>query len=71
MFRNVLMHGPPGTGKTLFAKKLAQHSGLDYAILTGGDVAPMGRLNNNCFHSQIMLIPLKKKKKSKIKINPY
>lgn len=43
MFRNVLMHGPPGTGKTLFAKKLAQHSGLDYAILTGGDVAPMGK----------------------------
>ena len=43
MFRNILMHGPPGTGKTLFAKKLAQHSGLDYAIMTGGDVAPMGR----------------------------
>lgn len=39
------MHGPPGTGKTLFAKKLAQHSGLDYAILTGGDVAPMGTLH--------------------------
>jgi len=27
----------------LFAKKLAQHSGLDYAILTGGDVSPLGR----------------------------
>ena len=35
--------GPPGTGKTLFAKKLAQHSGLDYAIMTGGDVSPLGR----------------------------
>ncbi|CAF4360723.1 unnamed protein product, partial [Rotaria sp. Silwood2] len=43
LFRNLLMHGPPGTGKTLFAKKLAAHSGLDYAIMTGGDVAPLGR----------------------------
>ena len=39
----MLLHGPPGTGKTLFAKKLARASGLDYAILTGGDVAPLGR----------------------------
>lgn len=37
------MTGPPGTGKTLFARNLAQHSGLDYAILTGGDIAPLGR----------------------------
>ncbi|BET02470.1 Domain of unknown function (DUF3523) [Nesidiocoris tenuis] len=42
MFRNILMYGPPGTGKTMFAKKLAMHSGLDYAILTGGDIAPLG-----------------------------
>jgi len=42
-FRHVLLHGPPGTGKTLFAKKLATASGLDYAIMTGGDVAPLGR----------------------------
>lgn len=42
-FRHLLLHGPPGTGKTLFAKQLAAHSGLDYAILTGGDITPLGR----------------------------
>jgi len=42
-FRHLLLHGPPGTGKTLFAKGLAKHSGLEYAVLTGGDVAPLGR----------------------------
>merc|ERR1711970_1664684 len=43
LYRNLLLYGPPGTGKTMFAKSLAHHSGLDYAIMTGGDVAPMGR----------------------------
>ena len=38
-----MLHGPPGTGKTLFARNLAKNSGLEYAILTGGDVAPLGR----------------------------
>ena len=42
-FRHLMLHGPPGTGKTLFAKNLAKNSGLEYAILTGGDVAPLGR----------------------------
>ena len=42
-FRHLLLHGPPGTGKTLFAKNLAKHSGLEYAIFTGGDIAPLGR----------------------------
>lgn len=43
LYRNILMHGAPGTGKTMFVKRLAQHSGMDYAIMTGGDVLPMGR----------------------------
>jgi len=42
-FRHALLHRPPGTGKTLFAKRLAQCAGMDYAIASGGDVAPLGR----------------------------
>ncbi|XP_055342233.1 ATPase family AAA domain-containing protein 3-like [Paramacrobiotus metropolitanus] len=49
-YRNLLMYGPPGTGKTLFAKKLAFHSGMDFAIMTGGDVAPMGRAGVTAMH---------------------
>jgi len=41
-FRHVLIHGPPGTGKTLFARSLAQNSGMHYAVVTGGDFAPLG-----------------------------
>ncbi|XWS42882.1 hypothetical protein CRYUN_Cryun16bG0052400 [Craigia yunnanensis] len=41
-FRNMLFYGPPGTGKTLAARELARKSGLDYALMTGGDVAPLG-----------------------------
>ncbi|XP_047327708.1 ATPase family AAA domain-containing protein 3-like [Impatiens glandulifera] len=41
-FRNILFYGPPGTGKTMAARELASRSGLDYALMTGGDVAPLG-----------------------------
>ena len=54
MFRNLLFHGPPGTGKTMFAKKLAMHSGMDYAVLTGGDIAPMGRDGVTAMHKVII-----------------
>ena len=50
MYRNLLYYGPPGTGKTMFAKKLAMHSGMDYAIMTGGDIAPMGRDGVTAMH---------------------
>lgn len=42
-FRNLLLYGPPGTGKTMFAKSLATHSGMDFAIFTGGDIGPLGK----------------------------
>lgn len=49
-YRNVLLHGAPGTGKTMFARKLAAHSGMDYAIMSGGDVAPMGKSGVTAIH---------------------
>ncbi|KAJ0962873.1 hypothetical protein J5N97_027995 [Dioscorea zingiberensis] len=41
-FRNMLFYGHPGTGKTMVAREMARKSGLDYAMMTGGDVAPLG-----------------------------
>mmetsp|Transcript_2832 Transcript_2832/g.4836 ORF Transcript_2832/g.4836 Transcript_2832/m.4836 type:complete len:487 (-) Transcript_2832:44-1504(-) len=40
--KNMLFYGPPGTGKTLFAKKLATESGMEYAVMVGSDIAPLG-----------------------------
>jgi ATPase family AAA domain-containing protein 3A/B len=42
-FRHMLFYGPPGTGKTMVAKRLARTSGLDYAIMSGGDIGPLGK----------------------------
>ncbi|CEM02546.1 unnamed protein product [Vitrella brassicaformis CCMP3155] len=42
-FRHLLLYGPPGTGKTLFARTISRNSGLDYAIMTGGDIGPLGK----------------------------
>eukprot|EP00201_Polytomella_parva_P015887 CAMPEP_0175066940 /NCGR_PEP_ID=MMETSP0052_2-20121109/16801_1 /TAXON_ID=51329 ORGANISM="Polytomella parva, Strain SAG 63-3" /NCGR_SAMPLE_ID=MMETSP0052_2 /ASSEMBLY_ACC=CAM_ASM_000194 /LENGTH=600 /DNA_ID=CAMNT_0016333725 /DNA_START=31 /DNA_END=1833 /DNA_ORIENTATION=+ len=41
-FRHIMFYGPPGTGKTMAAKRLARTSGLDYAIMSGGDVSQLG-----------------------------
>jgi len=41
--RHFLFYGPPGTGKTLVARRLANVCGLDYAIMSGGDVIPLGK----------------------------
>lgn len=42
--KNLMFYGPPGTGKTLFAKKLAMESGLEYAVMVGSDIGPLGPL---------------------------
>jgi len=42
-YRHALFYGPPGTGKTMFAKRLALSSGMEYALMTGGDVGPLGK----------------------------
>ena len=42
-----------GRNKALFLlslKSLAKHSGMDYAIMTGGDIAPMGREGVTAMH---------------------
>lgn len=39
----MMFYGNPGTGKTLFAKKLAMQSGLEYAVMVGSDIAPLGK----------------------------
>jgi hypothetical protein len=47
----MLLHGPPGTGKTLVAKRLAKATGLEYALMSGGDVGPLGPEGVTALHS--------------------
>ncbi|KAH8090170.1 hypothetical protein JL720_6481 [Aureococcus anophagefferens] len=47
----MLLHGPPGTGKTLVAKRLAKASGLEYALMSGGDVGPLGADGVTALHT--------------------
>lgn len=49
-FRHLLLHGSPGTGKTLFARTLARQSGMDYAVMSGGDLGPLGKEGPNELH---------------------
>lgn len=50
-YRHILLYGPPGTGKTLIARRLAESSGMDYAIMSGGDIGPLGEDAVNQLHS--------------------
>lgn len=50
-YRNFLFYGPPGTGKTLFAKRLALKSGMDYAVMSGADISPLGPAAIHELHS--------------------
>lgn len=50
-FRHILFYGPPGTGKTLIARRLAESSNMDYAIMSGGDIGPLGEDAVNQLHS--------------------
>ena len=41
-YRHILLHGLPGTGKSMVAAKIAKCTGMDYALMSGGDVGPLG-----------------------------
>lgn len=37
--QNLLLYGPGGTGKTMISKYIATHSGMNYVMMSGGDLA--------------------------------
>jgi hypothetical protein len=37
--KNIIFYGPGGTGKTLISEDIAEASGLDYIMMSGGDLA--------------------------------
>ena len=49
--RHLLLYGPPGTGKTMIARRLSKISGLDWAIMSGGDVGPLGAAASTEIHN--------------------
>lgn len=38
-FQNLLLYGPGGTGKTMISKIIAKNSGINYVMMSGGDLA--------------------------------
>ncbi len=38
-FQNLILHGPGGTGKTMIASKIAREAGMNYIMMSGGDLA--------------------------------
>lgn len=38
-FQNLLLYGPGGTGKTALAERIAEESGMDYYMMSGGNFA--------------------------------
>ena len=55
LFLHMLLHGATETDQTMFAKGSARHSGLEYAIMTGGDIAPLGKDAMTEIHKQYCL----------------
>ena len=38
-FTNLLLYGPPGTGKTMVSREIAMSAGMNYIMMSGGDLA--------------------------------
>ncbi|XP_050527578.1 ATPase family AAA domain-containing protein 3C-like isoform X2 [Daktulosphaira vitifoliae] len=60
-FRNLMIWGPPGNGKKLLAKKLALNVDMNYALISGLDVASLGF--DASFHVQRLFNWIEKRNK--------